>query len=140
MSTEAKEKSLAVEARETALKGLITNHAVNNEAAQDLFNSLSLDAFEVNGIEKVIVRDAGGNILLSDNDILEHLKETRPSYLSKNAGNAVGNAANSQANDINAAHQLEKNNLHQQVVDAAQSGDFELYVKLRKKQGAKYHG
>lgn len=135
MSTEvAEEKSLVVEARETALKGLITNHAVNNEAAQDLFNSLALESFEVHGIERVIVRNAEGKILLSDKDILEHLKETRPSYLSSN----VGNAASTLATDINAAHQKEKDDLQQKVVDAAQSGDFELYKKLRKQQGATY--
>ncbi len=127
------EKSLAVEAREASLRGLITNHAYNNEAASDLFNSLALESFEVNGIERVIVRNAEGKILLDDKDILDHLQETRPSYLGSN----VGNTAN-MANDINAAHQQEKDDLHQQVIDAAQSGDFELYKKLRQKQGARF--
>jgi hypothetical protein len=75
-------KSLAMTHKEQQLQNLVTGAAVSIEAAQDCLNSLSMESFTQNGIERVIVRSTDGKVLLDDNAILEHLKEVRPSYMS----------------------------------------------------------
>lgn len=84
-------KSLAMTHKEQELHNLVTGAAVSIEAAQDCLNSLSMESFTQNGIERVIVRSTEGKVLLDDIAILEHLKEVRPSYMSSTTG-ATGTA------------------------------------------------
>ncbi len=90
-------KSLAMTHKKQELQNLVTGAAVSIEAAQDCMNSFKFESFEHNGIERVIIRDnATDKILLDDRAILEHLKETRPSYMSTGINGAA--TANAGAN------------------------------------------
>jgi len=121
--------STAIETRKSALKGFISSHAVSEEATRDCFNALTFDSYTVGNKEQVVVRNASGDILLTDNDILNHLRQTRPSYL-------LSQQRQQQLANVNDQYYSEEKELQQRVSDAAASGDIELFRKLRKEQGA----
>lgn len=129
------QEAMAIESRKTSLTNFIGQHTVNEHALSDCINAFSFESYPVNGMDRVVVRNAEGEILLKDEDILDHLKRTRPSYL---YSDDVKERIDSVANDINAEYQREKDDLQAQVNAAASAGDFKLFKKLRKQQGATY--
>lgn len=94
--------SQAVQEKEAQIQEFVGLHAMNNEATNDIMNSLIFDSFEFDGKERATVRGSNGQLFTTDESLLDYLIKTRPSYLE-----TPEQKRNIEANKINVGNHIE---------------------------------
>lgn len=122
---------------EFEVRQYINQYSFNENATDDLMESIIVEVFKYQGQEKTIIKDRKTQAILSNEEMIDKWKKEKPMYLDLEKHKVSTAAQINAAIAANAAYQKEKDDLQRQVNQAVADGNMDLFRELRKKQGAK---